>query len=59
MCSVKKMGSDVIIRVLVGVPKFKGFNMVYLNLFVKYIHPCVSGSTVIQVKEEALNSEHE
>ena len=33
--------------------------MVYLNLFVKYIHPCVSGSTVIQVKEEALNSKHE
>lgn len=25
----------------------------------KYIHPCVSGSTVIQVKEEALNSKHE
>lgn len=30
--------------------------MVYLNLFVKYIHPCVSGSTIIQVKEEILNS---
>lgn len=33
--------------------------MVYLNLFVKYIYPCVSGSTIIQVKEDDLNSEHE
>lgn len=33
--------------------------MVYLNLFVKYIHPCVSGNTIIQVKEEVLNSKHE
>lgn len=33
--------------------------MVYLNLFVKYIHPCVSGSTIIQVKEEILNSKLE
>lgn len=33
--------------------------MVYLNLFVKYIHPCVSGSVVIQVKEDDLNSEYE
>lgn len=47
------------VRVLPGAPKFEGFNMVYLNLFVKYIHPCVSGSTIIQVKEEALNSKHE
>lgn len=31
--------------------------MVYLNLFVKYTHPCVHGSAVIQVKEEHLNSE--
>ena len=30
--------------------------MVYLNLFVKYTHPCVHGSAVIQVKEERLNS---
>ena len=33
--------------------------MVYLNLFVKYIHPCVSGSIIIQVKEEILNSKLE
>lgn len=33
--------------------------MVYLNLFVKYMHPCVSGSTIIQVKEEILNSKLE
>lgn len=31
--------------------------MVYLNLFVKYVNPRVSGSTVIQVKEDHLNSE--
>lgn len=31
--------------------------MIYLNLFVKYIHPCVHGSVIIQVKEEDLNSE--
>nr|DAD57809.1 MAG TPA: hypothetical protein [Bacteriophage sp.] len=31
--------------------------MVYLNLFVKYTHPCVHGSAVIQVKEKHLNSE--
>ena len=31
--------------------------MLYLNLFVRYIHPCVHGSTIIQVKEEDLNSE--
>lgn len=37
--------------------KYKGFNMVYLNLFVKYVNPHVSGSTVIQVKEDHLNSE--
>lgn len=33
--------------------------MVYLNLFVKYMHPCASGSTIIQVKEEILNSKLE
>lgn len=42
-----------------GRAKFEGFNMVYLNLFVKYIHPCVSGSAIIQVKEEILNSKLE
>jgi hypothetical protein len=31
--------------------------MIYLNLFVKYIHPCVHGGVIIQVKEEDLNSE--
>lgn len=40
-----------------GHAKYKGFNMVYLNLFVKYVNPRVSGSTVIQVKEDHLNSE--
>lgn len=33
--------------------------MIYLNLFVKYTHPYVSGSTIIQVKEEILNSKHD
>lgn len=33
--------------------------MIYLNLFVKYTHPYVSGSTIIQVKEEILNSKLE
>lgn len=29
--------------------------MVYVNLFVKYIHPNISGSEVIQISEEDLN----
>lgn len=30
-------------------------NTVYVNLFVKYVHPNISGSEVIQVSEEDLN----
>lgn len=32
--------------------------MTYVNLFVKYIHPNVIGSVVIQVEEEKLNSKY-
>lgn len=32
--------------------------MVYVNLFVKYIHPNISGSEVIQVSEDDLNDHY-